>query len=257
MSASWTVVPNCMQATRNRCPLTPFIARRDRKGQTNCLIEEGTMSGPLWTPEKIHDAQTTLGSVSAWMSSRAGKSFADFSDLRRCATVSPTEFRPRYGTSLEDWQTRFKAPFRIRDSPAASVRKDGADTALAFYDGSRSNGASSGPRHARRLPRCPRPPRAQELGWTPSCQHAGSDRQRAGDCLETARSGPPARPISARKAILERFARIEPKGLIASVPKRPLARAAQDGRLPDSGTVTIDRVTLTWAPIDFNLYTSL
>ena len=35
MSASLTEMPKCMQATRNRRPLGPFIARCDEKGQTN------------------------------------------------------------------------------------------------------------------------------------------------------------------------------------------------------------------------------
>ena len=50
------------------------------------------MREPLWTPEKTRAAQTTLAAFSAWMSSRAGKSFADYDDLHRYSTDAPAEF---------------------------------------------------------------------------------------------------------------------------------------------------------------------
>jgi len=192
MSASWTVVPKCMQATRNRRPLTSFIARRDKKGQTNCLLPDETMSGPLWTPEKTRAAQTTPRSFAAWMSSYAGKSFADFNDLH-----------------LPDTPVNLSGP----------SHKGGTDTALVSYDDVKVKRASSA-RATRGGCRAARGRRGRgRTGLDATCQHAGRYRQRAGDCLEAARSCPPARPVSARKNNTRPLARNGLKGVIASDPK--------------------------------------
>jgi len=183
------------------------------------------MSGPLWTPEKIRAAQTTPRSVAAWMSSYAGKSFADFNDLHRFSRH--TEF---FGTLLH---------------------KGGADTVLVSYDEDKVKrrllraGATRG---SCRVARGRRGRGRTGERHLPTCWKRSSGNWRL-----SVRQLAPSRRAS---AMLDRCARIEPKVLIASVPKRP-ARASQIGRLPGSGTATIARVTLTWTPIDFNLYASL
>jgi acetoacetyl-CoA synthetase len=50
------------------------------------------MSDPLWRPEKARAAQTTLGTFSVWMASRAAKPFADYEELHRYSTQHPAEF---------------------------------------------------------------------------------------------------------------------------------------------------------------------
>jgi acetoacetyl-CoA synthetase len=50
------------------------------------------MRDPLWRPEKTRAAQTTLGAFSVWMASRAGKPFADYDELHRYSTQYPAEF---------------------------------------------------------------------------------------------------------------------------------------------------------------------
>src|SRR6476469_2504509 len=50
------------------------------------------MSDPLWRPEKARAAQTTLGTFSVWMASRAAKPFADYEELHRYSTRHPAEF---------------------------------------------------------------------------------------------------------------------------------------------------------------------
>lgn len=50
------------------------------------------MPEPLWTPEKTRADQSTMASFSGWMSSRTGKSFADYDALHRFSTETPGEF---------------------------------------------------------------------------------------------------------------------------------------------------------------------
>jgi acetoacetyl-CoA synthetase len=106
------------------------------------------MREPLWTPEKTRAAQTTLAAFSAWMSSRAGKSFADYDDLHRYSTDAPAEFWSALWEFASVLGDKGNPPFLVDEAkmpggrffPSARLnfaenllRKDGAETALVFW----------------------------------------------------------------------------------------------------------------------------
>ena len=149
-----------MQATRNRRPLGPFIARCDEKGQTNrragSFRDEAT-SEPLWTPEKTRTGQTTRGAFSGSMSSRAAKSFADYGDPprtfdRRCGDIATllgdNDNPPTHIHASKMPRPRFFPSAHLNF--AENVRPcDGAGAALVFR-------GKEVKRHLRRADRCPK-----------------------------------------------------------------------------------------------------
>jgi len=107
------------------------------------------MRKPLWTPEKTRAAQTILGAFSVWMSSRAGKPFADYDELHRYSTQSPAEFwsglwdfagvvgdkgAPPYLVDADKMPgAQFFPRARLNFAENLLKHKDGAGDALVFW----------------------------------------------------------------------------------------------------------------------------
>ena len=71
------------------------------------------MSNPLWRPEKTRADQTTLGVFSAWMASRAGKSFADYDELHRYSISDPAGFWSSFWDFAEVIGDKGKPPYLV------------------------------------------------------------------------------------------------------------------------------------------------
>jgi acetoacetyl-CoA synthetase len=106
------------------------------------------MTEPLWTPEKTRADQTTLAVFSRWISSRAGKSFADYAQLHRFSTADPGEFWSAFWDFAGVVGTKGPAPHladgdrleRARFFPDGRLNftenllaKSGSGTALVFW----------------------------------------------------------------------------------------------------------------------------
>ena len=106
------------------------------------------MGGPLWTPEKARADQTTLAAFSRFVSSRNGKSLADYAELHRYSVAEPGEFWSTLWDFAGVIGDKGAPPFLVDAGkmpgahffPGARLnfaenllRNDGADTALTFW----------------------------------------------------------------------------------------------------------------------------
>jgi acetoacetyl-CoA synthetase len=106
------------------------------------------MGGPLWTPEKARADQTTLAAFSRFVSSRSGKSLADYDELHRYSVAEPGEFWSALWDFAGVIGDKGAPPFLVDAGKMLGarfflgarlnfaenlLRKDGTDTALTFW----------------------------------------------------------------------------------------------------------------------------